>query len=622
MRAASLAAMLLFLAQPAGAQEFVIAVCNGGKIAFDAFAVVDAPPAVVHIAPDACEKVSTRNRNDAATVGFAFTDAKGQWGAPHRYDFMPSLPAGVLARANQSVSVLRGNQTVTAAAQFTLRPEGPICRRVAAGDNAADIVRNTQNNVYETICEGRYYELIVAAYADTHELSFRSDCERCPALHALSQEEQEADAVRQILESARTTKEATPRKRPDFTPYLQYWPEFTPALTAAGASGGLPPGVPRVIIVRGTVSRIEEAAPNASEHWIDIFFKEAPDGRFDVCSLGPEIFSEAYGTDFRTTLIGQTIEVEGEIERAYCKGFKGNIRVTLAHQARRTDATQLAAAMIAPARPPVAPRPVAPVPDKPYRDPSMPNYDISEDAAARQVQQHCTGLYDPVMKTAQQQEVRNANVATVRQEIERCRSNFDPVEVRDHRRLAMRYCLGHNNFTERTSGVLPAAYDTCMEKNDTLTALCDLELNFRQRSYAVSARAVEQHCTNVRPNSREALVILKGGTAENGAPGVIPETAPGLPGVLLSPLDAGTIQRLAPPPAAATPAAVQPAAPGPTNPGAAAAAARTPPRLTPEQQRKRQQDLGACRQRAAKDFPAGAALTKALADCNKILQQQ
>jgi hypothetical protein len=279
--------------------------------------------------------------------------------------------------------------------------------------------------------------------------------------------------------------------------------------------------------------------------------------------------------------------------------------------------------MIAPTRPAGAQKPAAPVAEKPYRDPSMPNFDISEDTTASKVRQYCTGLYDPVMKTAQQQEVRNANVATVRQEIEACQLHFDAVEMRDHRRLAMRYCLGHNNFTERTSGVLPAAYDTCMQKNDALTALCDLELNFRQRSYVVSARTVEQHCTNVRPNGREATVILKGGTAENGAAGVIPETAPGLPPALLSSLDPGILQRLAPPPAAATPVAVRPAAPGPTNPGAAATAAQAPPRLTPEAQRMRQQELGACRQRAAKEFPTGGAnLSKALADCGQILQQK
>jgi hypothetical protein len=57
MRPASVSALLLFFALPAAAQDFVLAVCNGGKIAIDAFAAVDAPPAVIHIAPDAWENV-------------------------------------------------------------------------------------------------------------------------------------------------------------------------------------------------------------------------------------------------------------------------------------------------------------------------------------------------------------------------------------------------------------------------------------------------------------------------------------------------------------------------------------------------------------------------------------
>jgi hypothetical protein len=641
MRPTSLAALVVLLALPAAAQDFVLAACNGGKIPIDAFAAVNTPPAVVHIAPDACENVYARNSNDAALVGFAFPDSRGQWGAPHRYDFIPALPARVLARANQSVSVRRGNQTVTTAAQFTFRSEGRVCSTTggnsgtpnsdALGPKATGVERaraaamdsNVHTGGGETVCVGRYYEMIVAAYADTHELQFLTDCERCPARNVLSAEEQAADALRQIRESARTSKAATPRKRPDFTPYLQYWPEFTVALAAAGASGGLPPGVPRKIIVRGTVSRIEEAPPNASEHWIDIFFKEAPDGRFDVCSLGPEIFSEVYGPNFRTALIGQAIEVEGEIQRSNCKGFKGNVRISLAHQARRSDATQLAAAMIIPSRPAPKPTPVnTPLKETPYRDPTMPNYDISEEAVAFKVQQYCTGLYDPVMKTEQQNQVRAANMAAVRQEVETCKSHFDPLETRNQRRLAMRYCFGHNNFAERSSGILPTAYDNCMEKNDALTRLCYLELNFRQRSYAVSPRTVEQHCSNVRPNGREAQVILRGGTAENGAPGVIPENPPALPAVLLVPMDAGIMQNLAAPPQAASSAAAKPVAPGPTNPAAAAAAAQTP-RLTPEELRKRQQDLAACRRQALKDFPSGGAdFTKALADCSRILQQR
>jgi hypothetical protein len=78
----------------------------------------------------------------------------------------------------------------------------------------------------------------------------------------------------------------------DFKPHLQHWPQLKEALARAGSTSGLPPGVPKFITVRGTVSKIVEAPPNATEHWVDIFFQESPDGQFDVCALGPDVFSD------------------------------------------------------------------------------------------------------------------------------------------------------------------------------------------------------------------------------------------------------------------------------------------------------------------------------------------
>jgi len=39
-----------------------------------------------------------------------------------------------------------------------------------------------------------------------------------------------------------------------------------------------------------------------------------------------------FGPDFRSRMIGQVLEVRGEYQRLYCKGWKGSIRVTLARQ--------------------------------------------------------------------------------------------------------------------------------------------------------------------------------------------------------------------------------------------------------------------------------------------------
>jgi hypothetical protein len=633
-RTASFASLLFLLAVPAVAQDgtakdFVLAVCNGGKIAFDAFAAVNTPPALVNVAPDACQEIYTGGKDDPAYVGFAFQDAKGQWGAPRRYDFMPSLPKGVLARANQNASVRRGNQTVTTAAQFTFRSEPRIC---TTSEVLVDPFNPRGGKTFNTTCSHYYYEIIAAAYADTHELSILTDCERCPTKAPTPQEADALVAANDFINVATTRagrqgasparigelvnrvvrdmSDTTPRPRPDLTPHLQNWPDFFVALGAAGASSGMPPGVPRVITVRGTVSKIEEGAPNASEHWIDIFFKEAPDGRFDACSLGPEILSEVYGPNFRTALIGQVIEVEGDIQH-YCKGFKGSVRLSLAHQARRSDATQLAAVMIP--RAPAAPAPAAPAPAKenPLHDPAMPNYYLDEDNIAKQLQQYCSALFDPSELTPKQQEIRNQYASKVAFEVSYCKNQFDATEVHKHRRLALEYCLGSYEFTN--AQVAGDAYEACMRQNDELVSLCSLK--------AISHKVVSvaNPACEVRPNPQEKQAVMKQLKDTNG-----PGSAPRLP-AFLTQMNPGTIETFAPTPSAVSPqpavraTPAQPAVPQPTNPAAAAPPA--PPRLTPEAVRQRQQQFAACRRQAAADFPRGGVdFIKAMTDCNKIMQ--
>jgi hypothetical protein len=48
----------------------------------------------------------------------------------------------------------------------------------------------------------------------------------------------------------------------------------------------------------------------------------------------PDIFEDAFGPDYHTRMIGQVVELEGEFQRCYCKGWKGSVRISLAHQIR------------------------------------------------------------------------------------------------------------------------------------------------------------------------------------------------------------------------------------------------------------------------------------------------
>lgn len=228
------------------------------------------------------------------------------------------------------------------------------------------------------------------------------------------------------------------------------------------------------------------------------------------------------------------IEVEGDIQRYYCRGYKGSVRISLAHQARRSDATPLAAVMIP--RTPAAPAKV----EKPLRDPAE--------------------------LTPKQQEIRNQYANKVAFEVSYCKNQFNASEVHKHRRLAMEYCLGNYEFTN--ARVVGDAYEACMRQNDKLISLCSLKMN------------------------------------------------------------PGTIEALAPTPATVSPQPAVGATPArpvsqSTNPGPAPAAPQAPPRSSPEEVRTRQQNFAACRQQAAKNLPRGGPdLFRAIADCNRILQQR
>jgi hypothetical protein len=65
-----------------------------------------------------------------------------------------------------------------------------------------------------------------------------------------------------------------------------------------------------------------------------------------VCASGREIFQSVFGPDFLTSMIGKTIEVEGETQGAYCRGLRGSIRITLAHQVRPVKSVQFEAGSV------------------------------------------------------------------------------------------------------------------------------------------------------------------------------------------------------------------------------------------------------------------------------------
>jgi hypothetical protein len=241
---------------------------------------------------------------------------------------------------------------------------------------------NEDANSAETVCDNRYYSLNVVAYPDSREITFNNFCDPCekkaqasitPGERAARQRQSEAAnqeieklkatgplgalvmgnvvklGQQQAQEEEREREEERRQQQPENYQRMN-WKEMNLALANVHGSGGRPPEMPQFLIIRGTVSRVEVSPPGASEHWVDVYFRESSEqastsfatsyGAFNVCASNAEIFVDMFGPDFRSRMIGQVLEVEGEYQRNYCKGWKGSIRVTLARQLHAVGAAQ------------------------------------------------------------------------------------------------------------------------------------------------------------------------------------------------------------------------------------------------------------------------------------------
>jgi hypothetical protein len=147
------------------------------------------------------------------------------------------------------------------------------------------------------------------------------------------------------------------------------WSDLLPAMRKIARSQKLWDVIPRYIVIRGTVSGIEERDDSVEPgvRWVDIAFRESPAidtgpnrrpySEFNVCTSKPDVFETLFGADFRTSMIGKTIEVEGEIAPGNeCRGLRASIRVTLARQVRLVPSAQFEPGTV-PKRVPLTPTP-------------------------------------------------------------------------------------------------------------------------------------------------------------------------------------------------------------------------------------------------------------------------
>jgi hypothetical protein len=228
------------------------------------------------------------------------------------------------------------------------------------------------------------YTLNVEGYADTAELTFKKECDPCDkkAEAKLTPEERAARqrqeaAVNQAIggltglgpagaffgnvmqrQNQKAADERSARESRLSPTRRMEWSDLLTALRTKPQSVGMWAVIPRNLVMRGTVSSVEvskDAFEPATE-WLDVAFRESPVidvgpnrrpySAFNVCTSDRAILQQVFGPDFMTSMIGKTVEIEGETQGAVCRGLMSSIRVTLAHQVRPVKSTQFEAGSV------------------------------------------------------------------------------------------------------------------------------------------------------------------------------------------------------------------------------------------------------------------------------------
>ena len=371
----ALLSVLVLAPLPLHAQSVTLDVCDTGTLDLDVFVSRAGSVAASHIRPSTCATVakSAGGGMEASYLGIAFADSRGQWGAARRFDKVPSLGVRelplatrlamsasgipiprspeILTTANSTASVRHGNATVTLPLSLLFQPPGPECRNIATGNSTTTRTGRTETTIIEktTTCEDVVYTLTVEPFADSREASlgrldtggFFSDGPLGTTIVHENAHMNWADA-------------AAERKLRDASQPIT-WNDLLPAFTRALSGEKLQSGarftMPSYITVRGTVSAVElrqhpiDATTNLTV--AEINFRESPPaggGRypeFNVCTDRLDVLQELFGADYRTSMIGKTIEVQGKPE-GLCWGQAGEIQIFLARQVRPVPSAQFA----------------------------------------------------------------------------------------------------------------------------------------------------------------------------------------------------------------------------------------------------------------------------------------
>jgi hypothetical protein len=345
-------------------------ICNAGKPAIDAVIAKQGRATLFHVPPAQCAHVY-EDTAGAASVGFAFADAQGKWGPATRVDWRQPSSEIWSQGGGETLSVRRGNATVALPAQMLFHPPHAICRTDVnyrteydpAHPYDARYARQVPAGT-TTVCDNTEYDLNVVAYPETREVAFEKKCYACPPTSTPAEQAQSRQEVQQTTAAmsqisplagglmagvvagmaGRGMKESA-EGPPEYR--LMSWDELR-RIPSRPPGGGRPPQMPQYFAMRGTVSRVEmRPAPSGSNErgpWVNVYFRESTEqttgafgtsyGAWSVCTFGTEILERMFGPDFRTRMVGQVLEVEGEYSHS-CMAGKGSIRIELAHQIRK-----------------------------------------------------------------------------------------------------------------------------------------------------------------------------------------------------------------------------------------------------------------------------------------------
>lgn len=235
------------------------------------------------------------------------------------------------------------------------------------------------------VCYSVHYNFTVIPYPDSREIATDTRCDPCnymtPQERAQSDQKMDdgvafirglpgfnstplgrvvANGAQGVLDSER--QDRVRRAEIAKGPYAMTWNDLSSFIASAFDLRDKPPLMAnRYIILRATVSRVVMPNPGAQFPSVHVYFKDAitkpidrlpgdyfisqfvgTDQAFGVCTSDQSIFSDVFGQNFPTAMVGKTVELQGEVNRGAC-GTAAGIQVSLTRQFKEVKPGMVAA---------------------------------------------------------------------------------------------------------------------------------------------------------------------------------------------------------------------------------------------------------------------------------------